>query len=372
MNWAPSLPLAEMPKVLIARVKYPERVKAMARVNVGDDPLDPLSKSGRHYVLLVRNRVVAIDHPHHATTRFLRAAADTERARCYCFDAIDLWATAGRADDPNLKRRNGASVRWAAKPAQMPPAFLPVMIHRRPPAGKHRRGPKPEGNRRYEAWVLADDDQTLHPTPYRPPTRSKRLGGLVQETVGAEFLRRFRNWLARGKARPACLLHEGDETPRVEWTLKTDSAPAKPVVRVSVRTAMWWTRIGRLGLRCGDDNLFLVEVSPTTSPDLLVGAAFRRDLLVADLGRVPTQEASTWHKTSTDYLEGVTVGVVLRRTEAGWCASTFPGGDYLRGAGSEINLEVLDEPAEGPVLIAPKRDPAAWVPMPGVTARMKR
>lgn len=402
VNWAPPMPQEEIPKVLRDRLRHPERVRGFAKVDTGKDGADPLSRAGRHYVVLIRNRVVAVDHPHAATLTLAEAMSGETLGRCRCFDVVEKWATA-RDAGPNGKKRkkSDAAMTYAVRKDEMPPQFVALFPKRRPPAGRYRVQFKPGENcgssdPRQNAH-FADPNEAAHPAPYVRPPWFVRMRELVVPKTERELASRLRCTLARyGLDRGVHVEAEGtsraeDAAANLNGSMKLavhnwDTVDRAAVacakrgklvrLRVSANTVGWWLRWGRHGWTT-DPDLFPMELSPTADPDVLVGWAFDLPALLAAAVKAVAEHANGLRKPQDEHLlplaAGGQVAVVLTRdspAQTVWAAARLPRSDYRAGAGSNVDLKNLSvdpfdkvkRKGRGPNVLCPNRLPGTAFP----------
>lgn len=382
LNWAPAMPVADIPKVLVARLKKPHEVRAFARVNVGESPVDPLSKTGRHYVVIIRNRVVVVDHPHAAAFEAIRAIADAEdwSQRCPCYLAREKWVTAACVDAP-WDKRGQRRLAWAEREGDMPPAFVPLVFKRRPPVVRHRYG--------FDRGETRAPDDKAHPAPFDVPPRTERVAAVTVERLSCELERRIDAWLLehRLKFGPTAVVHECGAEDDVGEARAVGAARNRtggqrvvelvrkrpngvPSLQLEVNVVLWWLRLGRLGVSA--PHLFPLEASVTSRRDTLIGVALDATMLgvLAQLPP-PKGDATQLYRQLAHVAQ---CGVVLTGTPGKpYAVAKFAWTDYRRGAGSDVNLDHLTDATEinpANTCVSPTRHPGAAVHPPGALTRL--
>lgn len=401
VNWAPPMPQEEIPKVLRDRLRHPEQVRGFAKVDTGKVGSDPLSRAGRHYVVLIRNRVVAVDHPHAATLALAEVMSGEALGRCRCLDVVEKWATARDVALNKRCRKDGRHMVYAVRKDEMPPQFVALFPRRRPPAGHYRVRFKPGENcgssdPRQNAH-MSDPDEKAHPAPYVRPRWFVRMRALVIPKTERELARRLRCALARYGMGPRVAVEavgtsrSEDSAGGVNGTMKLiahnwDAVDRAAIayekgrrlvgLKVTANAVGWWLRWGRHGWTT-DPDLFPMELSPTADPDILVGWAFDLPALLAAAEKAAAEHTDRRTGPQDPYPLSLAVhgqvGVVLTRdtpAQSVWAVARLPRSDYRAGAGSNVDLKNLsvdpydkvNRKGRGPNVLCPNRLPGTALP----------
>lgn len=229
-------PPAQVPKVLMKKIRAPaEHVKYV--LHLMPHILDKVR--AKHYVVVIRNKVVMVNHEDQVGERCLAELSGVKKWRCKCYTAMEMYGTHTRVRQVVHK---GRPLGWAETKADLPEDMIALRLMCKKPVTEHRTTYYPGNDKRFKR----ENGDTVR-APYAAPNnlqdKFNRAGLSHKITERAATL--LGSAVSREKPHSLTAILSG--------TIALKLSPYQGIWRVSFDPYTWYCRVYSKGLAVLDD-----------------------------------------------------------------------------------------------------------------------